>query len=98
MSQSINPKKAKFYGPEKCPMFLKNKITYILPYSKMIERKVVDITIKVYFSVNPRVLFAFKPKLQQPVIDLMTPEKIVLLSTIFNTTAKVVTLSEIPDI
>ena len=62
------------------------KLPYIVADSKSIERKRVDITSRTIFFV--RILFTSKPILQRSGKDLMTPEKI-LLSTSINATAKV---------
>ena len=72
-SQSIQSNKAKPYGPEKCPILL--KLPYIGADSKLTAKKIVDITTRSYFSVNPRVLFTSKPILQRSGKDPMTPEK-----------------------
>ena len=54
-SQSTNSKIVKPYGPDKCPILL--KLPYIGVESKLIEKKIMDITSKTYHAVNPRVLF-----------------------------------------
>ena len=71
-SQSTNSNIAKPYGPDKCPILL--KLPYIGAESKLIEKKIVDITSKTYHVVNPRILFMSKPILQRWGKDLMTPE------------------------
>ena len=51
------------------------KLPYIGAESKLIEKKIVEITSKTYHAVNPRVLFMSKPILQRSGKDLMTPEE-----------------------
>ena len=72
-SQSTNSNIVKPYGPDKCPILL--KLPYIGVESKLIEKKIVDITSKTYHAVNPRVLFMSKPILQRSGKDLMTPQE-----------------------
>ena len=43
--------------------------------SKLIKKKIVDITSKTYHAVNLRVLFMSKPILQRSGKDLMTPKE-----------------------
>ena len=42
--------------------------------SKLIEKKIVDMTNRTYFSVNPKILFTSKPILQRSEKDPMLPE------------------------
>ena len=72
-SQKFQSNKAKPYGPEKFPILL--KLPYIGADSKLIEKKIVDITTRWHFSVNPRVLFTSKPIFQRSGKDPMTPEE-----------------------
>ena len=51
------------------------KLLYIAGDSKLIEKNIVDITSRSYFSVNPRVLFTSKPILHRSGKDPMTPEE-----------------------
>ena len=61
--QLIQSNKTKPYGPEKCPILL--KVPYIKPDYKLIEKRIVDIKTRLYFSVNPRAYFTSKPILQR---------------------------------
>ena len=61
-SQSTNSNIAKPYGPDKCPMLL--KLPYVCVESKLIEKKIVDITSKTYHAVNPRVLLVEMKKFE----------------------------------
>jgi len=92
-SQLIQSNKAKPYGPEKCPILL--KLLYIGADSKLIEKNIVDITSRSYFSVNPRVLFTSKPILHRSEKTQRHQKKRVLLYTNLNATAKVATLGKL---
>ena len=72
-SQLTRLNKAKPYGPERCPILL--KLPYVRSESKLVDKKIVDMTNRTYFSVNLIIIFISKPILQQPGKDPILPEE-----------------------
>ena len=50
-------------------------LTYVGSGSKLIEKKIVEMANRTYFSVNPRILVTSKPILQRSGKDPMLPEE-----------------------